>query len=369
MLRILFDARLIEKPRGLGRYVRECLHAIGRNNLADLTIFVLTPRGSEALVESLGEFVIVPVRAWPVPFWEQFVVPTWAIKLKVNLVHSPCNTTALFWISARVRRVVTVHDLMFFDVRGANLYQRLGNAYRRVIVSGFRRLKPELVVVSNATRDAVRCRLGLDAHVIYEPVASFVSGRSVAAIRLSAVGGSSYFIHIGGLAAHKNTAGVIKAFLLADIPNCKLVILGVPGDSRMATKWRSEKVVIPGWVSDSEVADYISGAIAMVFPSLMEGYGLPILEAFSLGCPVITSSIPPMSELAGGAAILVDPRSLTMMADALNMVASNQELRERLVGDGLRRAAEFSADRIGEELISKYRGRGRDPVSCARNHE
>lgn len=356
MFRVLFDARLVEKPRGLGRYVRECLNAIGRQNRGRVEIFVLTPRGSEPLVKALGTFNIVSVRAWAIPVWEQIVVPIWASKLKVDVVHSPCNTTPIFLRTERVRQIVTVHDLMFFKLRGANFYQRFGNAYRRFVVSKFKWLQPEIIAVSNATRDAVRDRLGIEASVIHEPVASFVRGR-VAELAASVVDrGYSYFIHIGGLAAHKNTEMVIKAFAMADLPNCVLIVLGVPCDSRMAVNLRSERVIFPGWVSDSEVAQYISGAIAMVFPSLMEGYGLPILEAFSLGCPVITSAVAPMDELSNGAAVLVDPTSVAMIAEAFRRISSDEGLRRRLISDGLERARDFSADEIGLELIEKYCG-------------
>ena len=115
MLKVLIDARWIEKPRGLGRYVREMLYAIAREDFGDAEIIVLTPEGSEEHVSSLGTFKIVTLRAWPVPIWEQFIVPWWAWRLRVDLVHSPCNTTSLMLSKMRVQNLVTIHDLMFFE--------------------------------------------------------------------------------------------------------------------------------------------------------------------------------------------------------------------------------------------------------------
>ena len=360
MRRILIDARWIEKPRGLGRYVRELLYAIGRQQLTDLEIFVLTPRGSEERVLKLGAFKIVSVRAVPVPIWEQVFVPFFAWRVRAEVVHSPCNTTSVWFARGTRRCVVTVHDLMFFDVRGATWYQCVGNAYRRFVVSRLRGPNYTLLAVSEATRESIRKRLGCTATVILEPVSNFVSCGTGGTCSSEGGRGRPYFVHVGGLAAHKNTQLVVDAFNASGLSECKLIILGVPRESRVATRWRSESVVIPGWISDREVANYIAGAIAMLFPSLMEGYGLPILEAFALGCPVITSEQAPMSEIAGGAAILVNPRSVAMVTEACRRVARDAVLRRQLVERGLRRASEFSSERIGEELVARYLDVARD---------
>ncbi len=355
MLRILIDARMIEKPRGLGRYVREMLYAIGLQQSKDVEIFVLTPWGSEERVSKLGAFRIVSVRAVPIPLWEQLLVPLLAWKLRADLVHSPCNTTSLWFLRGGRRCLVTIHDLMFFEVRGATLYQRLGNAYRRFVVSRLRASNICLLAVSDATRNAIRSELGQTATVIAEPVNSFVSSGRRAVGSSEKIQSKPYFVHIGGVAAHKNTQLVVDAFNSAGLTDFALIVLGVPRNARVAVRWRSDRVIIPGWISDEEVANYVAGAVAMLFPSLMEGYGLPILEAFALGCPVITSEHAPMSELAGEAAILVNPRSAAMIGDACRRIASDDLLRRGLIEKGLRRVAEFSAERIGSELMAEYR--------------
>ena len=363
MLKILIDARLIEKPRGLGRYVRELLFAIGSSHAVAFEIFVLTPNGSESCVAELGEFKVVSSPRFPVPIWEQFVVPWWAWKLRVNLVHSPCNTTALLLARFGVRTVVTIHDLMFFDVQGANLYQKAGNAYRRIVVSRYPRKHLSIVAVSEATRACILAKLGVNASVIQEPVSKFLGNRGGVGLGARRVGEGPYFIHIGGIAAHKNTQLVINAFNAAALPGFRLVILGVPHTAKMALKWRASNVEIPGWLSDDEVATRIAGALGMIFPSLAEGYGLPILEAFSLGCPVITSAVAPMDELAGGAALLVDPRSPAKVAEAIRRIAADESLRAELIDRGRVRANEFSAERIGAEVLGAYlRAAGGTPI-------
>lgn len=354
MLKVLIDGRLVEKPRGLGRYVRELLFSIGRQNLSEFDIHVLVPKGSERRVAELGAFRIISLPRWPVPVWEQMLVPWWARRLRVDVVHCPCNTASLLLSWLRVPHLVTIHDLMYFSVRGATWYQRFGNAYRRFIVSRLRSERLRVVAVSSATCENIRDRLGLNATVIHAAVTRFALGAGERKATAGETKGAPYFVHIGGLAGHKNTALVVDAFRAAALPEFRLIVLGVPADTGPAARWRAEGVIVPGWVSDEEVAAYISDATAMIFPSLMEGYGLPILEAFSLGCPVITSAVAPMDELAGDAAILVDPRSKTAVTDACRNVATDASLRAELTTRGHRRATEFSAERIGKQILAEY---------------
>lgn len=356
-MRVLVDCGLIGKPRGLGRYLKELLNALFETATPGIEIFALVPYGCEEIARECGARNIHGAPALAIPLWEQLIVPRFAMKLRADIVHHPCNTKGFALDFLRIPHVVTLHDLMFFEVRPSSLYQRLGNAYRRFVTRRMFSDRLGLITVSSASRNKIHTMFDRDACVIYEPVALFskcAEHGSQDCDKIAAVGGP-YFVHIGGEADHKNSRLVIDAFRAAELPEHKLVILGVPDDGSIARASRGAKVLVPGWVSDRGVASYISGACGMLFPSLMEGYGLPIVEAFALGCPVVTSNFAPMSEVAGDAAILVNPRSSREIADACRSLAGSDTLRARLVGAGRLRLKKFSTENMRSKTLEVYR--------------
>jgi len=109
-----------------------------------------------------------------------------------------------------------------------------------------------------------------------------------------------------------------------------------------------KRIVFTGYVDDETLACLYSGATAFVYPSLYEGFGLPILEAMSCGCPVICSNVSSMPEVAGKAAILISPFDAEDLAFAIDIVSGDQDMRCQLIQKGLERAAEFSWRRTAE---------------------
>jgi glycosyltransferase involved in cell wall biosynthesis len=107
-------------------------------------------------------------------------------------------------------------------------------------------------------------------------------------------------------------------------------------------------------ISDQELAVIYSNALALVLPSLYEGFGLPIVEAMACGCPVITSNVSSLPEVAGSAALLVDPRNCATLVDAIRCVILNPMYRARLRAQGLLRARDFSWDRTAEATFAVY---------------
>jgi glycosyltransferase involved in cell wall biosynthesis len=109
-----------------------------------------------------------------------------------------------------------------------------------------------------------------------------------------------------------------------------------------------------GYVPDEDLPALYSGALLLAFPSLYEGFGLPVLEAMACGTPVLTSNVSATAEVADGAALLVDPRSVDALASALGRLLTDDALRADLRRRGLARAAEFSWERTARETLSVY---------------
>ncbi len=166
-----------------------------------------------------------------------------------------------------------------------------------------------------------------------------------------------YFLHVGGAGPSKNLGTLLDAVAIlerfdATVP--RLVVVGVR--SGQITHHVPPNVVELPYIGDEELAAYYRGAIALVFPSLVEGFGLPILEAMSCGTPVITSAGTAAAEVAGDAALFVaDPTSARELADLMVRVLENVELREELSRKGLERAASFNWERTLEHTLDLYR--------------
>jgi glycosyltransferase involved in cell wall biosynthesis len=354
-LKILIDGGLLDKPRGLGRSLKELIFAFSVVQPTDIELIVLVH-------DDVAQEHLISARCiryerlpkMPIPIWEQFLVPYAAFRHKVDLVHSPANTKPLALNYSKIPHIVTLHDLIFLHSSGATWYQRIGALYRRVVVKAMLKGRLNLVTVSRSSADDIKRLLGRESTVVPVSVELFLRQEPSQTAAAHSVA-MPYFIHIGGVAPHKNTVRVIQAFAAANLPNYDLIVLGIPADSAFAQTHAGTHVKFPGWVTDAQIKTYISNANAMIFPSLVEGYGLPIAEALSLGCPVITSNFAPMSEVAGGAARLVDPLSVTEMQAAITEMALDASKREQLISAARIRAEAFSADNVGRRMLELYR--------------
>jgi len=155
-----------------------------------------------------------------------------------------------------------------------------------------------------------------------------------------------YLLCVSNRKRHKNEFRVVEAFARADIPTgMHLVFTGGPTAELtdcIEHLHITQRVYFAGVVPETELPSLYRGAEALVFPSLYEGFGLPILEAMGCGTPVVTANVTAMPEVAGGAALLVDPTSVEQIARAMEQIVSDTTLRQQLRHKGLTRAAEFS---------------------------
>jgi len=162
------------------------------------------------------------------------------------------------------------------------------------------------------------------------------------------VGQVKYLLSVG-ITPTKNTERIIKAFDLAGGgEKLKLVLVGRPVNVKIKER---RGVRLLGAVSDNELAALYTGAEALVYPSLYEGFGIPVLDAFACGCPVVTSNFSSMPEVAGGAAVLVDPYSVSSIAEGIKKALGS---RKGLIEKGLRRVKDFSWEKTAKETLKVY---------------
>lgn len=171
---------------------------------------------------------------------------------------------------------------------------------------------------------------------------------------------SDYFLAGGRLDQRKNIINVVKAFYLVKSRGIdeKIVLIGEPGfgyeeilkeiDSNGEYK---KDIIMPGFVGPDKLKDLYSGASAFIFPSLYEGFGIPVLEAMQAGTPVITANTSSLPEVAGNAALLVDPQNPSEIADSMARVVSDQVLRADMINKGKIQASKFSWQKSASEIL------------------
>lgn len=158
--------------------------------------------------------------------------------------------------------------------------------------------------------------------------------------------GYSYLLCVSNRRAHKNEPRVLEAFSKAKIdPAIRLVLTGDATESLLALAVKfgiAQRIVFAGRVAEADLPGYYRGAIALVFPSLYEGFGLPAIEAMACGLPVLTSNTTSLPEAAGDAALLVDPNSVEQISAGIERLCSDQELRAGMIERGFIQATRFT---------------------------
>ncbi len=166
-----------------------------------------------------------------------------------------------------------------------------------------------------------------------------------------------YLLYLGTLQPRKNLVRLIAAFeRLAGSAGCQLVLAGKKGRhfpallDQVKTARLEDKVLFPGYVAQADKAALLSGALSLVFPSLYEGFGFPVLEAMSCGTPVLTSTLSSLPEIAGDAAILVDPFDVDEIARGMQRLITEDPLRQALVRRGFMQVKRFSWQAAGQQV-------------------
>lgn len=242
--------------------------------------------------------------------------------------------------------IFTVHDLMHLFY-----YTKMHRVYYQQVIAKLAKKAKAIITVSHYSKQQLVDLLGIREElisVIYNGVdPSFYQNREAHAI------GRPYLLYVGNRRKNKNLAAMLVAFAQADIPKEFVFLLtGNPNPELIVllSKLRiSSRVRFLGFVKESELPKLYHGAYATMFVSLMEGFGLPVIESMASGTPVLTSSESSLPEVAGGAALCVNPYNVDAITSGINKLVSDQELYSELKEKGLRRAQDFSWKKTAQE--------------------
>lgn len=299
-------------------------------------------------------------------FWEHAVLPYRLRKAGADIFHGPAFLIP--FRSPTFRTVVTVHDLVVF--LHPETVPRRYSLYMKWLVRMAVRRADRIIAVSECTRLDLMNILGVDSsRIAVIPEAAGPEFGPPGPERVESVLNryninGRYLLHVGNLEPKKNLPRVIRAFdRVKRMPgggDLSLVIAGKKGwlyDEifRTANGVSANSIRFLGYVPRDEMSAIYAGASCFVFPSIYEGFGLPVLEAMACGTPVVTSNISSMPEVAGRAAVLVDPYDEESIASGILAVVSDPSLQATLRREGILRSRTFSWDRAARETLALYR--------------
>ena len=365
-MRIGIDARLYgPKNRGLGRYIQKLIENLERiDKKNEYLIFLRKDNFKEYQPKNQNFKKILADFRW-YTLKEQILMPCLVRKSRIDLMHFPHFNVPIF---CPVKFVVTIHDLIInhFPTSRAStlnpvLYKLKLLGYKFIIKQAVKRAE-KIITVSKFTKRDLLKQYNLKEEkieIVYEGVGAKILGsRSNILEKLEIE--DHYLLYVGAAYPHKNLEKLIEAFSILQERNkhLQLVLVGRKdffyqrlekevlkrysySQSALGATSIGNKIIFAGYLSDKELGELYQRALIYVFPSLMEGFGLPPLEAMSYGVPVAAAQASCLPEVLDKAAVFFNPNDVNNMVKIIDNLIKDKKLREELINKG-------------KELIKKY---------------
>lgn len=354
MKRISIIARNL-KSGGVLRFIENILREL--NKMQNVKIFLL--HNYEEFNSKYSNIENVFLATQNKLYFDYYVSLRALMKIKPDYVFYTKNIIPLSHFLLKARKVPIIHDLAYFK-KEINAYKFLDTLFMTTFMGTSAKFGHHIAAVSNATKnDIVKQFSVLESKVtvINEGVESDfkvlenINDDLLLKYKIK----KPFIFYTGSISPRKNLIRMIKAFnLIKDKVPYSLCITG-------SRQWNfsgfdgldidNDRVKIIGFVSEKELVSLYNLADIYLFPSLYEGFGLPILEAQACGCPVITSEISSCPEVAGDAAIIVNPYSVDEIAESIVKLHKNKELQQDLITKGFENIKRYSWKKTSEKLI------------------
>lgn len=292
---------------------------------------------------------------------EQFYIPYLVKKENIDIIHSLHYSFPLIHFGAK--RVITIHDLTFFIY--PQLHTFVKRYYFRWFIKRAAMTNNSLICVSQSTCDDLRkyvSSINSSSYVI--PLAANVKHLQIDFTKITTMYSlpEEYILFIGTLEPRKNIEGLIRAYAkIANSTKVDLLIIGKKGwfyeeIFRLIREMKLEyRIRFLGFVEDKDKVTILSHAKVFIYPSFYEGFGLPVLEALSLGIPTITSNISSLPEVGEEAVIYINPYDIEDISENLKLLLDDKAMRESLSKQGLSQAAKFTWEITSNKTLIVYK--------------
>ena len=370
-MNVLIDFSQISKQKaGVGVYGLNLIQNLLKTK--SLSYFILVQDDDSSLDAYASDWVILVKvdalkfrRLFYRLFLEQLYIPYLVFKHKIDIVHSLHYSFPIF---TKAKKVVTVCDMIFFKYPELHLKSKV--LYFRLFIWLTTIFADKVICISKSTEidyiekfntnPSLTTVIELGKDKIFQPNINVIEIKNVLnkySIR------DDYILFIGTIEPRKNLANIILAFsrLVDQFDALKLVIVGKKGwhyDSvfLLVTKLNLEnKVIFTGFIDEIDKPVLLVGAKLFVYPSFYEGFGIPVLEALACGTPTITSNISSMPEVAGDAAILVNPNNIDEIYSSMIRLLTDQKLSDELRIKGPMQASKFNWIETAEQTVTTYK--------------
>ncbi|MBR1769061.1 MAG: glycosyltransferase family 4 protein [Bacteroidales bacterium] len=373
-MRIGVNTRLLlsGKLEGIGYFAYQVLQRITtRHKDIEFVFFFDRKYDKDFVFSDNVKPVVIPLQARHPYLWKiyfDYLLPLYCKMYKIDLFFSPENYLPK---AKSLPMICTIHDLNFIHDNsfiGNGLHQKYFMKYFPVNAKN----AVHIATVSSFSKEDIVSSLKINPDKITVVYAdgnacdADVSQYDLQTIRDTYAFGKEYFYFVGAISKRKNLVGIFKAFDLfkeKENSEVKLVIVGNKKwwqgeieDTYKAMKYKDD-VIFTGRISRTEIQKISAASLALVFPSFFEGFGMPVLEAFRSETAVITSDVTSLPEIAGDAALMVKPQDTEAIAEAMQSLYKDRELRKKLIEKGKQRAEFFSWDKTSEltwNIIEKY---------------
>ncbi len=363
---IAVNARFLLKDylEGYGNFIFETCGRLAKKHPEHQFLYIFD-RAFDPTIITAGNItpvIIGPEARHPIlwQYWYNYKLPALVRKYKADVLLSPDGFCSL---RTRIPQCLVIHDLAF--LHHPAFIKKSHLRYYKKNTPLFASKAASIATVSEFSKNDLIQQYAIPAskiNVVYNGIASAFQPFNWAdkeSIKSNYTAGKEYFLYIGAIHPRKNLMNLLKAFSLfkkRQKSNMQLLIAGRLAwdyeqfsESLKTYKYRQD-VQLLGYLPQDQLASITAAAYALVYPSFFEGFGVPIVEAMQSGVPVITSNTSSMPEIAGSAALLADPHSISDLAEQMMRIFKDESLRNELIQKGFEQSNKFSWDKTADLL-------------------
>jgi glycosyltransferase involved in cell wall biosynthesis len=364
-----------KKKHGMDMVALELIKNLQIIDLENEYFIFVKPDEDNSVLQETSNFKIIELNGGPYPTWEHIALPKAAKKYGCDILHCTSNTAPFF---SNIPLITILHDIIYMESgylkllkSSASTYQKFGNIYRKLVVPRVVKKSKKVITVSHFEKNRIGEFFGIKGDskldAIYNGVSEhfkpITNKEELQRVKEKYNLPDKYFFFLGNTDPKKNTKRTLKAFsdflkqtgfahklVMLDYDQTKLKKLLVEiNDPDLINK-----IVLTGYVVNTDLPAIYSQCDTFLYPSLREGFGIPMLEAMSCNVPVIASNTSSMPEVSGGAAHIINPFNPKEITQGLIEILNNETYRKSLCHKGLERSKEFSWHNMAKEYLKLY---------------